>query len=210
VFRELKFRQLIHRVSALPEGGYVLVIDGPLSLFESASRYGLAMALFLPTLVLLERWSLEAELRWGKSRDPVAFRLDHTRGLCSPRKQRGQYVTEEQRFFEERFTAEPGPWRMSRAAEVLQTKAGEVVVPDLRFEHDDGRCRYLEILGFWRAGSLEARLAALDDPALEGLLLAVSSRLAGEKKAQPPEHPRIVWFKQILSARQVRQRLEEL
>jgi uncharacterized protein len=209
VFRELKFRQLIHRVVARPEGGYRIVIDGPLSLFSNATRYGLSMALFLPTLVRLGAWSLEAELRWGKSRDAAIFRLDHSRGLRSTRKDVGQYVTEEQQSFEARFEADPGPWRMSRAACVLQTKEGEVVVPDLVFEHaKDGRRCYLEILGYWRAGSLESRLAALDDPALEGLLLAVSSKLAGEKKAATLEHPRVLWFKQILSSKQVRERLE--
>jgi predicted nuclease of restriction endonuclease-like RecB superfamily len=128
--------------------------------------------------------------------------------LETTRRRKGQYVTDEQTWFEERFAETDSAWAMSRSAEILQTGSGEVVVPDLVFEHADGRRRFLEIIGYWRAGSLEARLAQLEDPGLEGLILAVSSRLAGEKKAKPPKHAKVLWFKQILSAKRVLERLE--
>jgi len=208
LFRALKFNQLIHTVTGNADGGYTIDIDGPLSLFTSAGRYGVAMARFLPTLALLDGWQLVAEVRWGKDRRECVFELDHRQGLRSHVKAKGQYVTQEQLWFEERFEKKKkAAWSMSRAAEILQTARGEVVVPDLVFEnHESGETRYLEIVGFWRAGSLEKRLEQLSDPALGGLLLAVSKRLAGDK-SNPPEHPQVVWFKQILNAKEVLARL---
>ena len=68
VFRALKFHQLIHRIHSQEDGHTTIEVDGPLSLFSNAKRYGVAMARFLPTLVLSDRWCLEADLVWGKEK----------------------------------------------------------------------------------------------------------------------------------------------
>jgi predicted nuclease of restriction endonuclease-like RecB superfamily len=210
LFRALKFHQLIHRVQRVDSdgtssdgAGYHIEVDGPLSLFANANRYGVAMAQFLPTLALLPEWHLEAEVLWGPERTPSRFQLDHRRGLKSHRKARGQYVTDEQKWLESRFDQKSREWRYSREVEILRTARGAVVVPDLVFEHTgDGRRAFLEIIGFWRKGSLLSRLEMLEDPALGPLLLAVSKRLSGEKskarKRLAKDHPRIVWFKQVI------------
>lgn len=211
LFRALKFRQLIHTVTQRKDGCFLIEIDGPLSLFVNSSRYGLAMAQLLPTLAVIGRFKLEAALRWGKERTKCRFSLDHKRQLKSDVKKRGQYVTDEQLWFEERFAKKGGDWQMSRCRDILQTEGGQVVIPDLQFENTtDGRVGYLEIVGFWRRGSLDARIRQLDDPKLSDLVLAVSSRLAGEKKPEIREHPRIVWFKQVIMADRVREALEQL
>jgi predicted nuclease of restriction endonuclease-like RecB superfamily len=211
LFRALKFNQLIHTVRGVPGVGYLIEVDGPLSLFANAGRYGLAMARFLPTLALLDEWQLEADLVWGKGRSECTFRVDHKSGLKSHLKKRGQYITQEQEWFEERFKKRPGAWKMSRSARILRSRAGDVVVPDIELINSEtGLVAYLEIIGFWRAGSLQKRLDQLEDSAFDNLILAVSSRLAGERKADPPKHPRIVWFKQIIPAKRVLEALEAL
>ncbi|MEO1086636.1 MAG: DUF790 family protein, partial [Acidobacteriota bacterium] len=50
LFRKVKFFRLMHRVKRLPEGGWRLTLDGPVSVFKSSGKYGLQMASFLPTL----------------------------------------------------------------------------------------------------------------------------------------------------------------
>src|SRR5207237_6811173 len=52
LFRQLKFHRLLYRVEGSMSDGYLLHIDGPLSLFSATNKYGLQMALFLPTLLL--------------------------------------------------------------------------------------------------------------------------------------------------------------
>ena len=211
VFRALKFHQLIHRIHSQEDGHTTIEVDGPLSLFSNAKRYGVAMARFLPTLVLSDRWCLEADLVWGKEKLARRFELDHRRGLRSHLKKKGQYITSEQEIFEDRFGKKPGDWEMSRTAELLQARRGDVIVPDLQFRHrDTGKRAYLEIIGFWRAGSLANRLEQLEDPGLQNLIIGVSRKLAGDQARAELEHPRLVWFSKVISAPQVADRLNAL
>jgi len=55
-------------------GGYRIEIDGPYSLFESVTKYGLELALLLPALESCDRVKLTADLRWGKKREKLTFR----------------------------------------------------------------------------------------------------------------------------------------
>jgi predicted nuclease of restriction endonuclease-like RecB superfamily len=74
LFRKLKFLRLLHTIDP-HEGGHRIVIDGPFALFEAATKYGLELAMVLPALEGCEAWSLVAEVRWGKERVPLVFRL---------------------------------------------------------------------------------------------------------------------------------------
>jgi predicted nuclease of restriction endonuclease-like RecB superfamily len=58
-FHRLKFLRLLHVVTKTDEGHRV-VIDGPFSLFESVTKYGLQLALVLPILDGCDSWRLEA------------------------------------------------------------------------------------------------------------------------------------------------------
>src|SRR5947209_7014551 len=83
LFRWLKFHRLLYRVEGSMRDGYVLHIDGPLSLFSATNKYGLQMALFLPALLLCSDFRLDAELRWGPKREPRTFHLESNDGLAS-------------------------------------------------------------------------------------------------------------------------------
>ena len=56
----------MHRVEGDAAEGYLIRLDGPMSLFKSSGRYGLQMASFLPTLLHFDRWSLNARLNVGQ------------------------------------------------------------------------------------------------------------------------------------------------
>src|SRR5206468_7764809 len=75
LFARLKFLRLLHTIAARDGGGYTIEIDGPFSLFDAVTRYGLQLALALPVISACRRWSLEAEVRWGKDRTAARFRL---------------------------------------------------------------------------------------------------------------------------------------
>ena len=76
LFRKLKFLRLLCAIAPTAKGGYRIEIDGPFALFESSTRYGLALALALPAIRELDRWSLVADLRWGTARTPLRCHLD--------------------------------------------------------------------------------------------------------------------------------------
>lgn len=103
LFRKLKFLRLLVRID--PEGaapragrspgeasGYRLEIDGPYSLFDQVTKYGLQLALALPTLLSCDSCRLRAEVRWGKERAPLLFQLSGGMGQVAeaPAKRKGR------------------------------------------------------------------------------------------------------------------------
>src|SRR5207249_4672424 len=107
-FRQIKFHRLICDVE-LASGGrkpsdassYRLHLDGPLSLFSATQKYGLQLALFLPTLLLCEHFELKARLRWGAERKEKVFHLSAKDALVSHQAETGAYVPPEVPMFVE-------------------------------------------------------------------------------------------------------------
>src|SRR5262249_40343638 len=65
LLRQVKFHRLICEITRTGPDSYGLHLDGPLSLFSATQKYGLQLALFLPTVLLCKDFELRAELRWG-------------------------------------------------------------------------------------------------------------------------------------------------
>ena len=63
LFQKLKFRQLLFQLEPLSDGGYRVTIDGPFSLFEAVTKYGLELALTLPALEACDVLELTAAFR---------------------------------------------------------------------------------------------------------------------------------------------------
>src|SRR5262249_47512417 len=132
LFRELKFHRLLYRVEGSMADGYMFQIDGPLSLFSSTNKYGLQMALFLPTLLHCAHFRLDAELRWGPKREPRSFHLEAADGLVSHRADTGTYVPAELGAFVDRFRQVAPAWEISETTEVVELGREGIWVPDYR------------------------------------------------------------------------------
>ena len=63
LFRYLKLFQLMAYIEGDADHGFTITIDGPTSLFNPSTRYGLAIAKLIPALLHVTRWSLAATLR---------------------------------------------------------------------------------------------------------------------------------------------------
>ena len=103
LFREIKFRRLICDIELIKGNSYRLRLDGPLSLFSATQKYGLQLALLLPTLLLCKHFELEAKLRWGAERKEKRFHLSHKDGLISHQAETGAFVPPEAQMFVELF-----------------------------------------------------------------------------------------------------------
>lgn len=204
LLRAVKFQQLCF--SATRDGeDLCLHLDGPASLFSQTTRYGLSLAKFLPTLVLHARWSLRAVVQ-VKHRKPV-LELDQDAGLVSHARDAGRYETREAEWFAERFEALDSGWVLERDPLPLNQGGEGVVVPDFTFRNGK-RVAHLEILGFWRKGTIERRLSLLKKHGPKNLVLAVSKRYCTEKAAELPEQ--VVAFAEVIPAKQVLERIEVL
>jgi predicted nuclease of restriction endonuclease-like RecB superfamily len=80
-------------------------------------------------------------------------------------------------MFANLFAQKVGAWQISEETEVLPLGEGHWV-PDYRLTHRaTGQTVYLEVLGYWRRGSVEKHLQRLRQHARQPFLLAVSDRL---------------------------------
>lgn len=176
LFRWVKFHQLVH-LARTTEEGMSLTLDGPASILGASTRYGLQLASFLPALLLQERWSLTASVRWPTPDRRVTLRLDETAGLVSSRMNDGAWRSREHDWFRERFEALRSPWTVREGDVVLDFGGRASVVPDFRLDHPDGRVAFLDIVGYWRLDGLRHRLKWLAEYHHENLILAVSRKL---------------------------------
>lgn len=202
LLRAVKFHQLCF-TAAREADDLLLQLDGPASLLQQGNRYGLALARFLPTLVLQPRWSLTAVVRVRHLKPTLV--LDQDSGLRSEVPDHGAYETREAVWFAERFEALESGWVLERDPTPLPQGSEGVVVPDFTFRKG-ARVAHLEILGFWRKGTVEKRLSLLKKYGPPNLVLAVSRRYCTEKAAELPDQ--VVPFAEVIPARQVLERVE--
>ncbi len=201
LFRRLKFHRLLYRVSGTMRDGYVFHIDGPLSLFSATTRYGLQMALFLPSLLRCGDFRLDAELRWGPKREPRSFHLDPSVGLVSHQADTGVYVPPEIPAFAERFRQIAPAWELTEVTEVVELGREGVWVPDYRAAHKATDVEvFIEVVGFWKKATLDRLLDQLPRLGPPRFVLVVSEKLKVDEDAVNKLPNPILWFKEIPSA----------
>lgn len=210
LFRMIKFCRLMHTVEEGEGGGYRLVLDGPMSLFEATHRYGVQLAVFLPTLVAGDGWKLQAEVAWGRDRQKLLFELSDRDGLVTTRETPSE--PEELAALERAFDKLDTPWELRREASVFQIQGRGVFVPDLQFVHRvTGQRVYLEVFGYWSREAVFRRLELLETGFPHKVLLAVSRRLRVSAQAADDGFPgRILVYTQSIAAHAVRAALDSL
>ncbi|RAL25398.1 hypothetical protein DL240_04085 [Lujinxingia litoralis] len=197
LFQMLKFHRLMHRTERTGKG-YVIEVDGPASVLKGGRRYGLAMAKFLPALLHLKGWTLEAVVDWDNKER--TFALGPQDGLQSARRVRGQWLAEEEQWFEERFSEKaPEGWRLERRGQVVDLGDNEVLVTDYVLTGPGGREVLLEIVGTWRASYLRRRLERLAALKSERpVILVVSERLRGDREKLEAGAVGVVFYKGVI------------
>jgi predicted nuclease of restriction endonuclease-like RecB superfamily len=177
LLRQVKFHRLVCEVERVGPEAVELRLDGPLSLFSATQKYGLQLALFLPSVLLCRDFELKAELRWGAQRKPKTFLLTPADGLVSHYADSGMYVPPELGMFVELFRKRVADWDLVEETEVRPLGDG-FWAPDFRLVHKDSKkVVLLEVLGFWRRSSAEKHLGLLRKHVREPFLLAVSDQL---------------------------------
>lgn len=192
----LKFHGLMHRAQEV-DGELQVEVDGPASLFKLTRKYGLQMAVFLPALVLLDDWTLLADVEWKRSERQ--FELKSGQGLVSHYRARGQWRTDEEKWFEQRFgEVDTHDWTLERRGTLVKLRDGEVIVADYVLRSPDGVDVAVEVVSFWRAAYLRRRIEMLD--AIEQpFVLVVSERLKADREKLEVELPlQVVFYKGVI------------
>lgn len=206
LFRALKFHRLLF--TALRDGdAHVIAIDGPMSLFESGTKYGPRLAMALPALEACDTLELEAIVRWGKERTPLVFR--HESKLAHASADPG-------------LPEEVGALRdaLARGDFDVTTKVSDAIltlpgvgtcVPDLELRDARGRVAYVEVLGFWSRDAVWKRIELAEKGLGARVVFCVSSRLRVSEEALPAELPAALYvYKGAMNARAVAERAKKL
>jgi uncharacterized protein len=215
LFRRLKFLRLLHTVVKTDEG-HRIVIDGPFSLFESVTRYGLQLALVLPALEHCDAWKLEADVRWGKERRPLSFRLASDAWSAETAPEEAPPLPDEVEALVRAFAALETPWQVSINTDILELPGVGLSVPDLVFERRRSPAAsaarvYLEVMGYWSRAAAWKRVELVEAGLPERILFAVSAHLRVSEEVLDEALPGAFYvYKRTMSARVIADRLEQL
>ena len=182
-FAWLKFQKLLFTTERGANGGFAIVIDGPFSMFESVTKYGLRLALVLPALRTLDTWSLVADIRWGKERTPLIFRLSSADGSALDRRdavsEPADYLSDDVRALLEGIASMPKARWSAEVATTLLDRAGlGVCIPDLVLRREGlADPVYVELLGFWSRDAVWKRVELAQQGLEARIVFCASSRL---------------------------------
>lgn len=218
-FAKLKFHKLLFSASHVEGGGLRVVVDGPLSMFESVTRYGVRLALLLPALRELETWSLVADLRWGKEREPLVFRTSsHEEDVAAvkarvPKRRREPHLSDDVRALLEGLKALGSDFEVRPATALLDVPGVGLAIPDLELRRPGAREPvYVEVMGFWSRDAVWKRVE-LAERGLAGArcVFAVSANLRVSEEVLEDEAPACLYvYKQKMSPKAVLERVQRL
>ena len=181
-FAWLKFQRLLFTTERGAGGGCTVTIDGPFSMFESVTKYGLRLALVLPALRTLDAWKLTADIRWGKERTPLSFALSSKDGVARPApapREPAQALSDDAQALLEGLAALPkSRWKAEIATTLLDRPGLGVCVPDLVLRRDGSPDPiYVEVLGFWSRDAVWRRVELAEQGLEARIVFCASSRL---------------------------------
>ncbi len=208
LFRALKFHRLLYTIEKLERGaGYALDIDGPFSLFEQTTKYGLKLALALPVLMACDTWDVNAELRWSKNRRPLRY---HARGGSGPTVDARTELPDEVASLLANLHAQDSPWQASPADAILDLPGVGLCVPDLEFVHrETGRRVYLEVLGFWSRAAVWKRVEMATAGLPHPIVFAVGKHLRVSEEVLADDTAAALYvYARTMNARAVLERVE--
>ena len=208
LFGKLKFLRLLHTITPAGKDGYRVEIDGPFSLFQSVTRYGLQLGLALPAIVECDRWQLEADVLWGRERKPLRFRWNgQTTGAATDGAPTGwaAALPDEVAGLLAGVNALDGPWRATPSSEIFSLPGVGLCVPDLEFRNAASGARaFLEVLGFWSRQAVWRRIDLVRGGLPQPIVFAISKQLRVSEEALDQELPGALYvYARAMNARAV-------
>jgi len=209
LFRKLKFLQLLFVLNALPEGGYRITVDGPMSLFESSTRYGLRLALALPSIMACSEWSVVAQVVWGARRNRLAFSLaGNSRkrnpiALDSGATPAGESEEGAIAQLILRLQNLSSAWDVRASEALLDLPGIGLCVPDLEFvNRKTGRTVYFEQLGYWSRAAVWKRVEMVSAGLPHAVVFGVPKQLRVSEAVLDETLPSALYvFPRVPSAR---------
>jgi predicted nuclease of restriction endonuclease-like RecB superfamily len=212
LFAKLKFLQLLFTAERLDDGGggFRVTIDGPFSMFESVTKYGLRLAMLVPALRALDRWSLVADVRWGKERAPLVFRLAAADVAPGGEPATEPHLSGDVRELLDALRGKSGGWQVEPSSALFDVPGLGVCAPDLVLRRGDHEV-FVEVLGYWSRDAVFRRVELAERGLGARVVFAASARLRVSAEVLPGDLPASLYvFKGKMSARAVLEHVERL
>jgi len=207
-FSRLKFLQLLHQIDRTEAGGFRITVEGPLSMFDGGTRYGLKLAMLVPMLEQTERWSLAAEIRWGKDRKPLSFRMQGDPEHARPAQDTP--LPDDVTALLEGFRKLASPWFASPCQQLFEVKGLGLVIPDLEVVRGTKRA-FIEVLGHWSRDAVFRRIEMVRKGLPAPVLFAVGAHLRVSEQLLDDVLPGSLYvYKRTMSARAICAKLDAL
>lgn len=203
IVRYAKTRRLLCTFDAGPDA-LRLTISGPLSILRHTTKYGRALALFLPALAATPGWTLHAYCAIGARSGVLhANAADPVAATCAAPAELDDAVLD--RLVKDLRRRASG-WTIERASDPVHA-GGRVFFPDLVLARGDDRV-VVEILGYFTPEYLRTKLAALDAAGLRKFIVCVDESL-GSGDA-PTEACAVVRYRRRVDAAELLRAAEAL
>lgn len=207
LLRWLKFCRLVADVRTNGDD-WTIEVEGPAEILSMSKKYGLQLANFVAVVPVLERYELNAEIRFERG-SPALLQLDERSGLKSPHDMALGHVPPEIEVVLKKL--EGGEWEVDLTPVPRPVGTGSLCVPDLTFRHRRGTEVFFEFFHPWHRHALTRRVEDLRRRPDPSLVLAVDEHLLSEPelRVQIENHPQAMLFKGFPSERKIRAMLEK-
>lgn len=207
-FQKLKFRQLLYRLAEMSPGKYRVEVEGPFSLFESVTKYGLSLALLVPDLLGFSETKISAEVRWGKERRPLHFETS-LQGIGDGVATTG--VRDDIQALIAQLRRKKTPFEVSLNREIFDIPGVGLCIPDIKLSAPGRQDVYVEVLGFWSRDAVFRRVEWAKKNTQVKVVFAISSRLRVKKEVLEPETGAALYvYKNTMNAAALLAQVEEL
>ena len=178
LLKALRWQRLLAEIH--PAGSALqMVISGPGSVLDQASRYGLNLALFLPALACARRWKASAWITPQRGGAPQELILSDELGLVGDTRFLG-YIPEEIRTLQSEISAKQPTWKLVEP-QIISLRSGELVIPDLQCEVA-GHLFAVELFHRWHSIALTRRRAQCAAGEAPTLILGVDRVVAKQRE----------------------------
>ena len=209
LLRQLKFHRLLFAFE--PDGR--ISVDGPSALFESTTKYGMALANALPHVLACRPMQIEVDVRWGKERLPLRYVIDRSNPLLRDAEKAGaEQPSDEVQTLLEKLREKAEGFEVTLADRVLDIPGAGVIVPDLVLKHRKTRREvFIEVLGFWSRDAVWKRIELAQRGLKSPIVFCAGQRLrVSEAALDESTHASLYVYKGVISASQVMERVERL
>ena len=213
LFRTLKFLRLLPVVTRDGRsGGYGIALDGPLSLFQGGTRYGLQLGLGAAGDRGVRRLVDRGRGALGRRPPPAPFSHGR-RGRDDRADAAAPSLPDELAAFVTAFERLDSGWRVDREPTVLDLPGAGVCVPDLAFVRArDGARVHFELLGFWSREAVWRRVELVRAGLPHRILFARQQEPCASARPSSTTRPHaaLYVFSRVIGAKQVLDRIETL